>query len=191
MTSIFEFSSGILVIVVGLAITHLLAGLGQIIRYRKQLAIDWLPIIWMLVLVLTLVGWCYAIWDMLHEVEVLEYGTFLVFFFTSVLFYLAARLITPDITPDTKLDLSSSFFETKTAFFASASSAYLMLSLYIWSDEGFVQTVSNIEGVLGVGLMLLMAGGAVISRRSYHWVLVCVWSLAYLIQQLLQGALTR
>ena len=69
MTSIFEFSSGVLVIVVGLAITHLVAGLGSIIRYRKVLEIDWLPITWMIVLMATLVGWFYAIWEMLHEVD--------------------------------------------------------------------------------------------------------------------------
>ena len=99
MTSIFEFSSGILVIVVGLAITHLLSGLGAIIRYRKRLEIHWLPIAWMVVLLLCLVGWCYAIWDMLHQAELLAYSTFLVFFFTSVLFYLGVRLITPDVSP--------------------------------------------------------------------------------------------
>ena len=41
MSAIFEFSSGILIIVIGLAMTHLLAGLGSIIRYRKNLQIDW------------------------------------------------------------------------------------------------------------------------------------------------------
>ena len=123
MSAIFEFSRGIVVIVVGLAITHLLAGLGSIIRYRSQLKIDWLPITWIVVLLLVLVGWCYAIWDMLHEIESLEYTHFLVFFFTSTLFYLAARLITPDISRADKLNLANAFSETKTAFFLSSAAA--------------------------------------------------------------------
>ncbi len=92
MTAIFEFSSGILVIVVGLAITHLVAGLGSIIRYRRHLEVDWLPIVWMVVLLLVLVGWCYAIWDILHEVESLEFTHFLVFILASTLFYLPTSL---------------------------------------------------------------------------------------------------
>ena len=43
---------------------------------------------------------------MLHEIESLEYTHFLVFFFTSILFYLAARLITPDISRAGKLNLA-------------------------------------------------------------------------------------
>jgi hypothetical protein len=189
MTSIFEFSSSVLVIVAGLAITHLLGGLGSIIRYRKYLRIDWLPIVWMLVLMLTLIGWFYAIWDMLHEVESLDYSTLLVFFSTSVLFYLAARLITPDIAPKTQLDLSQAFFETKTAFFASASGAYLVLTLYVWSEQGFIKTVGGIEGALGLSLMLLMACGMVLRNSTSHWLLVSLWSAIYLIQQTGQGAM--
>jgi hypothetical protein len=143
----------------------------------------------MLVLMLTLIGWFYAIWDMLHEVESLDYSTLLVFFSTSVLFYLAARLITPDIAPKTQLDLSQAFFETKTAFFASASGAYLVLTLYVWSEQGFIKTVGGIEGALGLSLMLLMACGMVLRNSTSHWLLVSLWSAIYLIQQTGQGAM--
>lgn len=189
MTSIFEFSSSVLVIVVGLAITHLLGGLGSIIRYRSYLKIDWLPIAWMIVLILTLIGWFYAIWDMLHEIESLEYPTLLVFFSTSVLFYLAARLITPDISPKTRMDLTEAFFETKTAFFSSAASAYILLSLYVWSKHGFVETTRGIDGALGLSLVTLMAVGALLRTPLSHWVLVVVWSALYLTQQIIQGAM--
>jgi len=189
MSAIFEFSSGILVIVVGLAITHLLAGLGSIIRYRSQLEVDWLPITWIVVLLLVLVGWCYAIWDILHEIESLEYTHFLVFFFTSILFYLAARLITPDISRAGKLNLTDAFFETKTAFFLSSAAAYTVISLYIWSMEGFAHTLSTLEGILGLALLVLMVVGAVLKTTKSHWVLVSLWTTTYLYQQFIQGAL--
>ena len=189
MSAIFEFSSGILVIVVGLAITHLLAGLGSIIRYRSQLEVDWLPITWIVVLLLVLVGWCYAIWDILHEIESLEYTHFLVFFFTSTLFYLAARLITPDISRAGKLNLTDAFFETKTAFFLSSAAAYTVISSYIWSVEGFAHTLSTLEGILGLALLVLMVVGAVLKTTKSHWVLVSLWTTTYLYQQFIQGAL--
>ena len=190
MTSIFEFSSGILIIVAGLAITHLLSGLGSIIRYRGYLKIDWLPIAWMIVLILALVGWFYAIWDMLHDVAYLDYLTLLVFFTTSVFFYLAARLITPDIEPRTELDLAEAFFETKTAFFASAFGAYIVLSIYVWTEHGFVETTTTADGALGLALTALMALGAVLRKSHSHWLLIAVWSMLYLVQQLIQGAMT-
>ena len=189
MSAIFEFSSGILVIVVGLAITHLLAGLGSIIRYRSQLEVDWLPITWIVVWLLVLVGWCYAIWDMLHEIESLEYTHFLVFFFTSILFYLAARLITPDISRAGKLNLAEAFFETKTAFFLCSAAGYTVIGLYIWSVEGFAHTLSTLEGMLGLALLVLMVVGVVLKKTKSHWVLVSFFTTTYLYHQFIQGAL--
>ncbi len=122
----------------------------------------------LVVLLLVLVGWCYAIWDMLHEIESLEYTQFLVFFFTSILFYLAARLITPDISRADKLNLADAFFETKTAFFLSNAAAYTVISFYIWSVEGFAHTLSTLEGILGLALLVLMVVGAVLKTTKSH-----------------------
>ncbi len=189
MTAIFEFSSGILVIVVGLAITHLLAGLGSIIRYRSLLEFDWLPIAWMVVFLLVLVGWCYAIWDILHEVEALEFTHFLVFFLTSSLFYLAARLITPDIDGASTLNLADAFLETKTAFFLSSAAGFTVINVYAWSLEGFVRYLSTLEGLLGLALLILLFIGAALKKPKSHWVLVALWTTIYLGQQFIQGAL--
>lgn len=189
MTAIFEFSSGILVIVVGLAITHLIAGFGSIIRFRTGLEFSWLPVIWMIVFLLVLVGWCYAIWDMLHEVETLEYTHFLVFFFTSIFFYLAARLITPDVGRDSRLSLADAFFETKTAFFLSSAAGFAVIFVYVWSLEGVIETLSTLDGFLGSALLILMIVGAFLRTLKSHWVLVCLWSTTYLYQQFIQGAL--
>ena len=150
MSPIFEFSSGILIIVIGLAITHLLAGLGSIIRYRKNLQINWVPIIWILVLLLVLVGWCYAVWDQLHNVEELEFAHFLVFFITSILFYLGARLITPDINETSILNLGDVFLETKTAFFLCNATAMAWISIYVWTKNGFSDSITTLEGGLSL-----------------------------------------
>ena len=191
MTAIFEFSSGILVIVVGLAITHLLAGLGSIIRYRRHLEVDWLPMVWMVVLLLVLVGWCYAIWDILHEVETLEFTHFLVFFLASILFYLAARLITPDINDASRLNLRDVFLETKTAFFLTSAAAFTVIHVYIWVLEGFAFYTSTLEGILGFALLILLPIGAVLKKPKPHWVLVTLWTALYLGQQFMQGALAQ
>jgi hypothetical protein len=189
MSAIFEFSSGLLVIVVGLAITHVLAGLGSIIRYRGRLEIDWLPIVWMIVMLLVLVGWSYAIWDMLHEIESLEYTRFLVFFLVSVTFYLAARLITPDIGGESNTDLTDAFFETKTAFFLSGAAGFLIIGVYEWSQEGFFHNVSTLEGALDVPLLILLFVGALLGTTKSHWVLISLWTTTYIYQQFIQGAL--
>ena len=189
MSAIFEFSSGILVIIVGLAITHLIAGLGSIIRFRTGLEFSWLPVIWMIVFLLVLVGWCYAIWEMLHEVETLEYTHFLVFFFISIFFYLAARLITPDVGRDSRLSLADAFFDTKTAFFLSSAAGFAVILVYVWSLEGVIETLSTLDGILGSALLILMIIGAFLRTLKSHWVLVCLWSTTYLYQQFIQGAL--
>ncbi len=189
MSAIFEFSSGILIIVIGLAMTHLLAGLGSIIRYRKNLQIDWVPIIWILVLLLVLVGWCYAVWDNLHDVEELEFSHFLVFFVTSILFYLGARLITPDINHTSVLNLRDAFLETKTAFFLCNAAGIGWIGIYVWTKDGFLNTVTTVEGGLGLVLIGLLIVGTIIQKRRDHLLLVVVWTLIYLWQQFIQGAL--
>ena len=189
MTAIFEFSSGILVIVVGLAITHLIAGLGSIIRYRTGLEFSWLPVVWMIVFLLVLVGWCYAIWDMLHEVETLEYTHFLVFFFVSIFFYLAARLIAPDVGRESNLSLADAFFDTKTAFFLSSAAGLAVITVYVWSLDGVIETLGTLDGFLGSALLALMISGAFLRTLKSHWILLCVWTTTYLYQQFIQGAL--
>ena len=189
MSAIFEFSSGILIVVVGLAVTHLLGGLGAIIRYRRQIEIDGLPICWMLLLLLVLVGWFYAIWDMLHETEVLGYGEFLVFFLTSTLFYLAARLVTPDVSRDVRVDLTQAFYETKTAFFLCSAAGYLVINVYVLSVQGVAATLGTVDGALGVLLFALACVGGYLEQKRLHWALLATWATIYLTQQMLQSAL--
>ena len=168
---------------------HLLAGLGSIIRYRKNLQIDWVPIIWILVLLLVLVGWCYAVWDNLHDVEELEFSHFLVFFVTSILFYLGARLITPDINHTSVLNLRDAFLETKTAFFLCNAAGIGWIGIYVWTKDGFLNTVTTVEGGLGLVLIGLLIVGTIIQKRRDHLLLVVVWTFIYLWQQFIQGAL--
>ncbi len=168
--------------------THLLAGLGSIIRYRKNLQINWVPIIWMLVLLLVLVGWCYAVWDQLHNVEELEFAHFLVFFITSTLFYLGARLITPDINETSILNLGDVFLETKTAFFLCNATAFAWLYIYVLTKIGF-SIITTLEGGLTLILIGLLFIGTKIQKLDHHLYLVVVWAIVYLSQQFLQGAI--
>jgi len=164
MSDLFEYASGILIVVIGLAITHLLAGMGSIIRYRKNLHIDWIPIIWMCVLLLVLVGWCFFVFDTLHRIEVIKFQQFLVFFIISALMYLGSRLITPEINQTTASNLTEQFLETKTAFFLCWATALLLVAAYVWVNVGFLESISSVEGVLGLFMIGLMFLG---SRRSF------------------------
>lgn len=74
LMTIFEYASSILTIVIGLGVTHLLGGIGSVIRYQKNLVLSPVPIIWMAGFVVVLVGWWWAVWNMIHAVEVLRPG---------------------------------------------------------------------------------------------------------------------
>ena len=55
--------------------------------------------------------------------------------------------------------------------------------------EGFAHTLSTLEGILGMALLVLMVVGAVLKTTKSHWVLVSFWTTTYLYQQFIQGAL--
>jgi hypothetical protein len=189
MSDLFEYATGILIVVIELAITHLLTGIGSIICYRKTLVISYIPIIWMCVLLLSLVGWCFFIFDTLHGIEVLEYTRFLVFFTVSALMYLGAKLITPDVTQTNHLNLAEAFLETKTAFFLCWAAALLLVNIYVYASEGSLESMNSVEGVLGLLLIGLMLVGSRLRKMEHHLILVVGWTFVYLWQEFVQGAI--
>ena len=55
--SAFEYASGLISIVVGMAVARVLGGIGNFSAANKRAASDWIVAAWCLALLLTLVGW--------------------------------------------------------------------------------------------------------------------------------------
>jgi hypothetical protein len=87
--------------------------------------------------------------------------------------------------------LADEFLKTKTAFFLSSAAGFTVISVYIWSLEGFVRYLSTLEGLLALALLILLFIGAALKKPKSHWILVALWTTIYLCQQFIQGALAE
>ena len=62
----FEYASGLISIVVGLAVARVLGGIGTFSVASERSVSDWIVASWCLTLLLTLVGWWMSAWTILR-----------------------------------------------------------------------------------------------------------------------------
>lgn len=114
--SIFEFISVLLSIVVGLALTRLLSGLGRALEIRHRLRFYWVQGVWVANMCLALVVFWWATLAAHLDNAVWSFSNFLVLLLYSVVLFLQATLIIPTDLEETS-DLRSHFFSVHPWFF--------------------------------------------------------------------------
>lgn len=80
-------------IVLGLGVTHLLQGISLVVRHRRTMSVDWVPLMWATTLFLFVASHWWAAWDF-RDVR----WSFPTFFFVMVepaVLYLAMTLLLP------------------------------------------------------------------------------------------------
>jgi hypothetical protein len=91
--SLFGFVLVMVSIVLGLGLTHLLRGVATVVRHRRSISIDWIPLVWATTVFLFVASNWWALWD-LRDVH----WTFPAFFFVMTepaILYLAITLLLP------------------------------------------------------------------------------------------------
>jgi hypothetical protein len=91
--SLFGFVLVMVSLVLGLGVTHLLQGISLVVRHRRTMKVDWVPLTWAATLFLLVASNWWALWDFrdLH-------WSFPAFFFVMVepaVLYLAMTLLLP------------------------------------------------------------------------------------------------
>ncbi len=173
MTS-FEFVTVLVSVITGLAVTHLLTGLGRAIHLRGQASLWWVAFCWTAsVFVYLALHW----WQLFYmsDKSVWNFWIFLYILFHSVLlFLLAVLLYRPD--PDGALNLRSTF-ETNRSWFFGVLAAALVTDIGTTAMQG---NLGNPWYYLPVYLHLavLAVVGAVHSGLRYHQFLA-VYFLAW------------
>ncbi len=173
MTS-FEFVTVLVSVITGLAVTHLLTGLGRAIHLRSQASLWWVALCWTAsVFVYLALHW----WQLFYmsDKSVWNFWVFLYILFHSVLlFLLAVLLYRPD--PDGALNLRSTF-ETNRSWFFGVLAAALVTDIGTTAMQG---NLGNPWYYLPVYLHLavLAVVGAIHPGLRYHQFLA-VYFLAW------------
>ena len=119
---VFEYLGVILSVIMGLGVTHILAGVSKTIHQRKTVKLYWVQLLWALNILIYIVTiwWGMFWWSGLEE---WSYFQFLLLILYTILLYFCASLIFPwDFSGD--FDFEDHFYQTRPWFFAVLAAAW-------------------------------------------------------------------
>ena len=187
--TVFEYSTSILSIVIGLAVAHLLSGVIAPLRFGTR--VQGYPVftLWCLTMILVSVGAWFGVWSTLREQARLGFFTFMIAFSGSAIVYAAARVLVPDFSQESLPELVDHFETVRRPFFAC-----LALIFGAGASIALLGVTTSVESPrLEIALALLLAGlagaGGLVASARFHTLLAIVWPLIYLAQQSLQPAI--
>ncbi len=157
--SLFEFVLVMVSLVLGLGVTHLLQGISLVVRHRRTMKVDWVPLTWAATLFLLVASNWWATWDF-REVH----WSFPTFFFVMVepaVLYLAMTLLLPVDAADQHAE---SFEQVRVPFMSLMIVFQIMTSWDGWllGTEAFMDPLRWVQ----VALIAIFATSAFLSRRS-------------------------
>ena len=169
-------------IVVGLAFTDLLMSIHRLIRARRTVQWDWLPMAAALLVILTIVQVWWRFFGIWTAQPVFNFGQFLPDLLSlTLLFFLSAAAL-PDEIPSSGVNLRS-YYEDNRAYFWGLFALYVLVVTLnrIGRSTGFTASFEEITRPNFVNLisMVLMVVLILTKRRWFH-ALVVLLSLAYL-----------
>lgn len=162
--NVFEFLLVIVSIVLGLAITELLAGLARILR--GELVPGKLHALWVFVIFQLQVQLAWGLWGLRLRAE-WRYPEFLLLLFAPVLLYLTAALIYPSGTSVETLD--QHLMRRRRPMFGLLACYVVVAALFSWLLFGEDLTLAS--ALIRLPAIAILLTLAVTARRSVHFVL--------------------
>ena len=164
---VFEYLGVILSVIMGLGVTHLLAGLSKTIHHRRTVKVYWVQSIWafnVLIYIVT-IWWGMFWWSGLQE---WSYFNFLMLILYAILLFLTASLIYPwDFEKDA--DLEKHFYETRPWFFAVLAFAWCLdIPETMMKTEDGLRDLPQAYLVFALTQLTLALVGCFVSNRKFH-----------------------
>ena len=175
----FSYLSVLLSIIIGLAITQVLQGYRSLLLNRRRIVYFFPPLAWSACILLIAVQMWWSSFGLAGRAE----WTFLAFsiiLLQTVLFYMTAGLVLPDMPPGETIDLKAHYFRESRPFYILFLTIILVsLTKNITLDNGMSAGEWIFHGLfIAVGLV------AIATRRSWvHHVVVtavCVLFVTYI-----------
>ena len=166
--SSFEYLSVLISIVVGLGISHLLAGVARLVRHRGRTRFYLPTLLWLATLLLVFI----QIWWAMFEARVIEVWTFYDFVLVLAIpaeVYLLAYLLLPERGDGPSLDLREEYFENRRWFFGVLTLVPLTSLAQEYALSGTIQRDANPLFLLA--FLLLALGGLATRRDTAHRVI--------------------
>lgn len=174
----FRWIATAIAMILGLGVTRLLAAFIEIFRSRTHAQLDWVPLVWAVLIFAAQMQFWWAIVELQSLVKIWTLGSFLLLMTLPLLLFVAAALIIPKdgLGPGESMRTP---FERDGRWALVAVSAYNMLAMFVdWYFWGALPV--SLTGAAGVVLVVLPCLGILAARsRRVEAGIVLVYALLY------------
>lgn len=161
----FSYLSVLLSIILGLAITQVLQGLGRLLQERSRVTPYWPAVGWaVLLLVIAVQSW-WALFG-LREYPRWTFGAFAVVLLQFTLTYMLAALVLPDFSAPGPIDLRANYFQHARWFYLLAAAMVLSSLLKELVLSGRLGAAENTA--FHLVFIALAAASAFVRRDWFH-----------------------
>jgi len=179
---VFEYLGVLLSVIMGLGVTHILAGLSKAIHHRKTIRFSWVHAVWSInTLIYIVIIW----WGMFWWSGQLEWQFFhflLLIVYAIILFFAASLMFPWDLSPD--FDFEAHFYDTRPWFFSVLVAAWCLdIPETVLKSEDGLRDLPEAYVYMLVTQISCAVLGAFWSNRIYHRIYAVGWpvfTLAYL-----------
>lgn len=165
----FSYLSVLISIILGLAVTQILQGFRGLLLSRARIRVYWPVVFWAFLLLLV----CSQNWWSMFGMRNRQTWTFLQFgivLLDTVLIYMMAALVFPDLTGSDAIDLKESYYTHRKWFFGISTATIVISVAKDLVLDGRLPEPRNLAFHLLFIITLLI--GAITRRETYHKALV-------------------
>jgi hypothetical protein len=166
----FSYLSVLISIILGLALTQVLTGVGRLLQARRRVRLYWPAAVQLVLMTVGLVQIWWAMFGLRSETH-WTFGRFLAVLLLPVIAFLVTAVMFSDLPSEGPIDLRAHYFENARAFFVLVSLLPLASLFEQWVSAG------TVPWNLDTGFRLLIFGtnlAAAITQREWFHKLVAV-----------------
>ena len=175
--TVFEYASGLISIVIGLAVARVLGGIGTFIVARDRSFSDWTVAAWCVALVFVLVGWWMIGWIVLSGLTELAFITLFLWVVASALLYLGAFVLLPGGVIGGAGDPREHLQPLRAAFYFCLAGHFGVVFLVV-----LFRGVGGGWGAVNVGILAALSAAGATARSSrghaLHLGIFLIWIAA-------------
>ena len=189
--SIFEYTTSIVAIVLGLSIANLLRKVSYLILAKHTFNRKFIPMMWCCVLILMVIGYFWAFWHSFNDSDGMSiWGFVLVPFLHCAMLYLATEFL--PISKNIENDPTVVICAERRPFFFTLGLLTIAFSStsFVGPWFGFEGSQPTIEIVLGICMVIPAILGFRYSTQVSQLLAVLSFSSLFVVQELIQDAIS-
>jgi hypothetical protein len=170
----FEYLLALVSILIGLAIADLSMSLHRLLRARRRVGWDWLPLTAAMLVMLLILEFWWIFHGLGTSPVFMRYGAFLLLAASLVSMFLLASAALPDEVPEDGIDLGA-YYGANARYLWTLFALFVLLMIAVEAvaqPDGPRSALLAVPTLQNLTLVALLGSLAVVRRRAYHAVLV-------------------